>query len=369
MAASSGDSTTLSRSAETRSVASPAAARARTRLVASRSSERRRMAFEPPISTTSASSMTTAFVVSSRARMPRGCRALIEGRSRRRARSRSPGPMAARAACAGGARCRRRSCSRSRSRPRARRRPTISRRRSVSPGRPASAPRIRYSVWLSATLAPPHATVRRVGSSWRIPDSPSDVGICSPQQRVQAGDELTEGERFGDIVVAAGAEAGDAIGCGIERGQEEHGRADALCAEGLAEVAAVGVLEPDVDDEDVGRAFAVLSQCRFRALAAHDLETFLAESLDEEAAKVVIVLHDMDERGHWLQYRLLLHLDRHCRRVRDHAASRAAGVRESAASRCLQRRQRPARWRRARRGSATGPRHAKGADRRRRSAA
>ena len=82
------------------------------------------------------------------------------------------------------------------------------------------------------------------------------------QQRVQTGDELGELEGLGEVVVAPRAEAGQAIRQGVARREEQHRRADALRAQGLAHVAAVGVRQADVDDEGVdGRARTQSSSC------------------------------------------------------------------------------------------------------------
>ena len=80
------------------------------------------------------------------------------------------------------------------------------------------------------------------------------LGRRAAQQRAQPDDDLLDVKRLGDVVIAAGVEAGQAIGQRVARGQEQHRREHAAGAHRLAEVAAVGVGQADVDDERVGRA-------------------------------------------------------------------------------------------------------------------
>jgi len=70
---------------------------------------------------------------------------------------------------------------------------------------------------------------------------------------VQARDELCERERLGHVVVASGAEAGDAVGKRCAGAEEQDRQLHALRAQRLADVASVGVGQPDVDDQEVGR--------------------------------------------------------------------------------------------------------------------
>ena len=94
---------------------------------------------------------------------------------------------------------------------------TSSRRRTIAPGRAASAASTRNSVGVSETSRVPVAT--RVGSG--IEASPPTVGRAvgagAPQQRAQARHQLVEVERLGQVVVAAGAEAREPVGDGVAR--------------------------------------------------------------------------------------------------------------------------------------------------------
>ena len=115
---------------------------------------------------------------------------------------------------------------------------------------------------------------------------------------MQAGDELAEREGLRDVVVAAGAEARDPVGRRIERREEEHGRLDAAGAQRLAEVAPVGVREPDVDHEDIRRLPALVPEGRLRAVAPRDVEALLGEPPDDQVAEPFVVLDDVHQCGH-----------------------------------------------------------------------
>ena len=58
----------------------------------------------------------------------------------------------------------------------------------------------------------------------QLPDLGGEVAPCTLHQRVEAGDELREGERLGQVVVAAGGEAGEAVGQRVTGRQEDDGR-------------------------------------------------------------------------------------------------------------------------------------------------
>jgi len=72
-------------------------------------------------------------------------------------------------------------------------------------------------------------------------------GAPAAHERLQPRDELDERERLGEVVVASCVESGDAVDEQIVCGEEEHRRLDAPSAQRLAEVASVGVGQPDVD--------------------------------------------------------------------------------------------------------------------------
>ena len=75
-------------------------------------------------------------------------------------------------------------------------------------------------------------------------------------QRLDAHEQLGEREGLGEVVVAAGVEAAEAVAQRVARGQEQDRGGDAARPQRLADVAAVGVGQADVEDEDVGRVVA-----------------------------------------------------------------------------------------------------------------
>ena len=96
-----------------------------------------------------------------------------------------------------------------------------------------------------------------------------DVGAGAAKERLEPGDELDEGERLRDVVVSACAEARDAVGERVPRAEEEHRCLEALRANGLADVSAVGVGQADVDDQEVwGVGLETLEQLVARTDAA-----------------------------------------------------------------------------------------------------
>ena len=85
----------------------------------------------------------------------------------------------------------------------------------------------------------------------KLPDLDREVGAAALHQRVKASDELLEGERLRQVVVAAGREAGEPVGERVAGGEEDDGRRRSLRAERLHDVAPIRVGEADVDDQRV----------------------------------------------------------------------------------------------------------------------
>ena len=125
------------------------------------------------------------------------------------------------------------------------------------------------------------------------------LGAGSSQQRLQASDHLREGERLGQVVVAAGIEACQPIDQRVAGGQEEHRRLHALRSQRLAEVASVGIGKTDVDHEQIRRR---LLHLRDQLTAAGDrlrAEALLVEAALEDVTQLGVVLGDEDARsGH-----------------------------------------------------------------------
>ena len=183
----------------------------------------------------------------------------------------------ARAACGAAARCRRRACCRGRSR-RAASRPARAR-GGAPPRRAARAARAssRNSVGVSATRSPPSRDRRaRTGSSRSPPALAAPTS--PPLRRSSACSRATSSANangFVEVVVAAGAEPGEPIGERVARGQEQHRRLDAARAQRLADVAAVGVGQADVDHERIRRRSAT-RRSRSPPSRPSDLEALLA---------------------------------------------------------------------------------------------
>jgi len=76
-------------------------------------------------------------------------------------------------------------------------------------------------------------------------------GAVALEQISQAGEQLGERERLGEIVVSALLEAADAIVDGAARGEDENRRTDAELAQPEDEGDAILVRQAEVDDEDV----------------------------------------------------------------------------------------------------------------------
>jgi len=152
---------------------------------------------------------------------------------------------------------------------------------------------------VSGTSTTPPRTVCVTGSSRRPTASTAASVPPRAHERLQPRDELDERERLGDVVVTSGVESGDAVDERVVRGEEEHRRLDAPSAQRLAEVASVGVGQPDVDDQEVGRLGPEPLE-QFGATARADCrEALLLEPAQKDAAQVEVVLDDHDLRtGH-----------------------------------------------------------------------
>ncbi len=72
---------------------------------------------------------------------------------------------------------------------------------------------------------------RRSSSSGPTRSTVSRLSAGAPQQRLDARDQLADGERLGQIIVAAGAKPADAIVDRAERAQHQHRRAHVLLAD------------------------------------------------------------------------------------------------------------------------------------------
>ena len=78
---------------------------------------------------------------------------------------------------------------------------------------------------------------------------------AAARQRLDARQQLGEGVGLGEIVVAAGAQALDAVVDLAERGEDQHRRLAVLGAQGADQRQAVHLRQHAVDDGDVVAAF------------------------------------------------------------------------------------------------------------------
>ena len=79
----------------------------------------------------------------------------------------------------------------------------------------------------------------------------------------------------------------------VPRCQEEDGRVHAARPNGLADVAAVGVRQPDVEHDRVGRS-EVQAQCALAVPSGLDDIALGSKSARDDVSQVVIVLDDED---------------------------------------------------------------------------
>ena len=158
-------------------------------------------------------------------------------------------------ACAADGRCRRRACCRGRSR-----RPASRGRRQRRGGarpRPAGGERGEQPELgrrQRARCGRPTRTACAAGSSRKPPSRPTSGGAAARRSSAcTRTTQLGERERLGEVVVAAGVKAGQPVGQRVAGGEEQHRGAHAVRAQRLADVAAVGVRQPDVEHQHVGR--------------------------------------------------------------------------------------------------------------------
>jgi hypothetical protein len=71
------------------------------------------------------------------------------------------------------------------------------------------------------------------------------------QLGAQPGQQHAEAERLGDVVVGAGVQAEDRVGIGLRRRQHDDRRFDAAAPHQAADLAAVHVRQPDVEQDGV----------------------------------------------------------------------------------------------------------------------
>ena len=118
------------------------------------------------------------------------------------------------------------------------------------------------------------------------------------QDRLEPGRELGEGEGLDQVVVGAGAQAGDALVDGAHRGQEDRRGLHAGGAQRLQERQAVEVGEHAVEHQGVEAAVEGVHQALAAGAGRLDGVAGLAQALGEIVAGVGVVLDDEDAAGH-----------------------------------------------------------------------
>src|SRR5436190_11023071 len=124
------------------------------------------------------------------------------------------------------------------------------------------------------------------------------AGTRALEQRAQTRLQLGGRERLGEVVVAPGAEARQAVGQGIPRGEEHDRGLDAARAQRLAQVPPVGVGQADVDDErSRGAAVNQLKRLGRTADPGDGEVAVLLQAAPDERAQLRIVLDQQDLCG------------------------------------------------------------------------
>ena len=133
----------------------------------------------------------------------------------------------------------------------------------------------------------------------RVEDEPREVArgrSCgAPREHLDTGDQLQGLEGLGQVVLGPDAETGELVVHAAQGGQEHHRRCLPVGAQCLADVAAVGVGEADVDDQHVERPVVTEQPDGLAAVVrGHDLVTGQVQGLDDDAADRRVVLAEAD---------------------------------------------------------------------------
>jgi hypothetical protein len=99
---------------------------------------------------------------------------------------------------------------------------------------------------------PRRAEWRRVSTTRSATASSSgSTSTATPDEGTDSCEELTEVERFREVIVGAGVQADDLVLDGIARGEHEHGCARATAANLATDLDAVAHGEDDVEDDGI----------------------------------------------------------------------------------------------------------------------
>ena len=123
------------------------------------------------------------------------------------------------------------------------------------------------------------------------------VSCSSTPSRADAGDQLQERERLGEVVVGAGLQAGDAVGDAASGAEHQHRRPRVVLAQPPAGLEAVDARKHDVEDDDLRGPLGERRQAALAGRRDLDLEAGLAQAADERAAEQEVVLDDEHAGG------------------------------------------------------------------------
>lgn len=117
----------------------------------------------------------------------------------------------------------------------------------------------------------------------------------APEQGSQSSGEFGEVERLGEVVIAAGGEAGQPVRHGMAGGEEQHRDGHPAGPQRLAQVATVGVGQPDVHHQGVE---AVLGDAKRagRVRGGRHGEAFLPQAAGHDVPQRRIVFDDEQAR-------------------------------------------------------------------------
>src|SRR5690606_12424808 len=116
-------------------------------------------------------------------------------------------------------------------------------------------------------------------------------GRASPQ-RFDASKQLCEGERLGEIVIAARTQAGDAIVNGAEGREDEHGGAIFLLAQSRNDLQTVDVRQLPIRDDDLIALGQRFVEPVATVWAVLDLIAVFAQALDQILGRLQIVVDE-----------------------------------------------------------------------------
>ena len=118
-------------------------------------------------------------------------------------------------------------------------------------------------------------------------------------QRVHARQQFGKCERLGEVVVAAGHEARDAVVHRVPRAEDQHRRPDPLLPHALDHLEAIEVGQHQVDDGDVVRAGRCQGETGLAVGRMVDDEAGFAQAVGHEVGDLRVVLDE--QRAHRLQ--------------------------------------------------------------------